>query len=151
METTSRLFRTPHQAVLGGVCNGLAQYFKIDVTIVRVAFAVGTLATHGPFGFIYLILWVALPKNDASFIEFNQNTTTDSQPLTSNSFDMKKQKNRFLGGIILILIGVLFLFEELDIIWWADFDHLWPLILVAVGGYLIFKDKIDPDGDRSEY
>ena len=150
MDTTTRLFRTPQQAVLGGVCNGIAQYFKIDVAIVRVAFAVGLIATHGPFGFVYLILWVALPKGDASFVGFNQNVTSDSQPLTSNIFDMKRQKNRFLGGIILIILGAIFLLEEFDLIWWADFDHLWPLILITIGGYLIFKEKINPTDGPTE-
>lgn len=148
METTNRLYRTPNNAVLGGVCNGLSEYFKIDVTLVRIVFAVGTFATGGPFGILYFILWIALPKVDAIF---NSYQTNDSfQPLTSNNTDMRKQKSRNLGGIILIVIGVIFLFDEFNFFWWLNFEHLWPLILVATGAYLIFKDKIDPDHDETD-
>ena len=46
--------------MIGGVCGGLAEYFDIDPTIVRVLWVVVTLM--GGAGFIaYLILWVVMP------------------------------------------------------------------------------------------
>ena len=46
---------------LGGVCGGLAAYFDIDVTLVRVIFLALLLA--GSFGFwLYLIMWIVAPK-----------------------------------------------------------------------------------------
>jgi phage shock protein PspC (stress-responsive transcriptional regulator) len=56
-----RLFRNENDKVLGGVCSGLANYFGIDVVIVRIIFVV--LAISFGFGLIsYLILWVAVPS-----------------------------------------------------------------------------------------
>lgn len=46
--------------MLGGVAAGLADYFDIDVTILRVIFAVGIVAPF-PVVIPYLILWVVMP------------------------------------------------------------------------------------------
>lgn len=39
-----------------GVCSGLADYFGIDPTIVRVIFALGTIIGFGSFILIYLAI-----------------------------------------------------------------------------------------------
>lgn len=58
--TEKRLFRDEENAVLGGVCAGIANYFGIDPVVVRIIFAIMLFAG---FGFLlYLILWVAVPK-----------------------------------------------------------------------------------------
>lgn len=56
-----RLYRDADDKVIGGVCAGFANYFSIDVVVVRIVFLVLGLFTG--FGFIlYLILWAATPK-----------------------------------------------------------------------------------------
>ncbi|MEO6489082.1 MAG: PspC domain-containing protein [Ferruginibacter sp.] len=56
-----RLFRDENSKVVGGVCSGLANYFGIDVVIVRIIFVI--LGISFGFGIIsYLILWVAVPS-----------------------------------------------------------------------------------------
>jgi phage shock protein PspC (stress-responsive transcriptional regulator) len=56
-----RLYRDADNKVLGGVCAGFANYFNIDVVVVRVVWLV--LGMFTGFGFIlYLILWAATPK-----------------------------------------------------------------------------------------
>jgi len=47
------------------VCGGLADYFNIDPTLVRIAFVVGTIASGGPFILAYLALSYAMPKEPA--------------------------------------------------------------------------------------
>lgn len=60
-ERPKRLFRDENNKVIGGVCGGLANYFGIDVVVVRIIFAV--LAVSFGFGLVsYLILWVAVPS-----------------------------------------------------------------------------------------
>lgn len=39
-----------------GVCSGIADYFNIDVTLVRVAFALGTLLGFGSAVLVYLLI-----------------------------------------------------------------------------------------------
>ncbi|MBC7325794.1 MAG: hypothetical protein H5T99_10860 [Moorella sp. (in: Bacteria)] len=53
-----------------------------------------------------------------------------------------------LGGLILMLLGLLFLAETLHIFPAGVVGRLWPLILVAVGLYLfsLHKWKMNPGG-----
>jgi phage shock protein PspC (stress-responsive transcriptional regulator) len=46
--------------MIAGVCAGLAEEFGISVTVVRLAFVLGTLAS-GMGIVIYLVLWVVMP------------------------------------------------------------------------------------------
>ncbi len=56
-----RFYRDIDNRILGGVCSGIAAYFGIDVTLVRVLTAILTIVTSGTVGLIYIILWIALP------------------------------------------------------------------------------------------
>ena len=49
--------RNMKDALLGGVCSGLADHFKIDVTLVRLAFILA-FALFGVGPLAYIILWV---------------------------------------------------------------------------------------------
>jgi len=49
---------------ISGVCAGLAEYFGIDPTLVRIAFVIGTIASGGPFILAYLILAIIMPNPD---------------------------------------------------------------------------------------
>lgn len=56
------LRRLPAAGKFGGVCAGLAEYFDIDVTLVRALFAVGSFFSGVVPGLIlYLILVAVLP------------------------------------------------------------------------------------------
>lgn len=56
-----RLVRTNHDRLLGGVCGGLAQYFGIDSTVVRLIFVLSALILNIFNPLIYVILWVIMP------------------------------------------------------------------------------------------
>ena len=47
---TERLYRSVREKMLGGVCGGLADYFSVDVTLVRLIVLVATFA--GGVGFL---------------------------------------------------------------------------------------------------
>jgi phage shock protein C len=56
-----RLVRIEEGRMIAGVCTGLARYFNIDATLVRIIFAV--LALFGLGGVVlYLILWLIMPQ-----------------------------------------------------------------------------------------
>ncbi|MBO6516041.1 MAG: DUF2807 domain-containing protein [Bacteroidia bacterium] len=56
-----RLFRDTDDQRVGGVCSGLAQYFDVDVTTLRILWVVSVLVFG--FGFwLYIILWAVLPE-----------------------------------------------------------------------------------------
>jgi phage shock protein PspC (stress-responsive transcriptional regulator) len=60
-EPRGSLYRNANDKVLGGVCGGLANYLRIDPTIVRVLFAIITLGGFGSGVLLYIILWIVLP------------------------------------------------------------------------------------------
>lgn len=58
-----RLVRLRTDRMIGGVCSGLASYFNLDVTLVRVIALVAALCgTAGIWA--YLILWICVPQED---------------------------------------------------------------------------------------
>ena len=58
---TRKLYRSKSNRQLAGVCGGLAQYFNLDATLVRVLFIL--LAVLGGSGLVlYLAMWIIVPK-----------------------------------------------------------------------------------------
>lgn len=47
---------------IAGVCGGLAEYFRIDPTLVRIAFVIGLISTNAVFLVAYLLLSFVMPK-----------------------------------------------------------------------------------------
>jgi phage shock protein C len=61
MAQTRKLYRSRTNRKLAGICGGLAQYFNLDATLMRVLFVV--LAVLGGSGLvIYLVMWIIVPN-----------------------------------------------------------------------------------------
>jgi phage shock protein C len=57
-----KLYRSTSQRMLGGVCGGLAEYFDIDVSLVRLSFvALCLISAVLPMTLFYLIAWIVVP------------------------------------------------------------------------------------------
>jgi phage shock protein PspC (stress-responsive transcriptional regulator) len=64
-DAIKRLYRDSDDAVLGGVCSGIAYYFGIDPVWLRLAFVIALfLAGSGPL--LYIILWIVIPKANST-------------------------------------------------------------------------------------
>ena len=63
---TKRLFRDTDNAVVAGVAAGLAQYFGVDVPLVRILFIIATVATFGWGILLYIALWLLVPEAKTS-------------------------------------------------------------------------------------
>lgn len=141
-----RLYRSNTDRMLGGVCGGLGQYLGIDPTLVRVFFVLLALA-NGIGVLIYLVMWVIVPLE-------GQGEATSDQTIRSGA-DEIAERARALGGnlgtsnqgaavligAILIALGLIFLLQNLNIVWlqWLSFGILWPLLLIAAGLALIWR------------
>jgi len=56
-----RLYRSSRERILGGVSGGLAEYFDVDVTLIRLAWIL--LALAGGTGLLaYIIAWIIIPE-----------------------------------------------------------------------------------------
>jgi phage shock protein PspC (stress-responsive transcriptional regulator) len=55
-----KLYRIPYRGVIAGVCAGLAEYFNVDVLLVRMIFILALI--YFGVGIVpYLILWLVMP------------------------------------------------------------------------------------------
>lgn len=75
---SKRLQRSRSDRQIAGVCGGLAEYFQIDPTIVRLAFVVATLM-GGPGLILYIILALVLPEAGDEKPK-NVTVTSDDEP-----------------------------------------------------------------------
>ena len=88
-----RLFRDTGTGKVAGVAAGLAAYFSIDVTLVRVILLAGLFA--GGFTFLlYIILWIVLPE--AKTVSDKLRMRGDA--ITLESFDSSARSNDFADG-----------------------------------------------------
>ena len=61
---TKKLTRSANK-VLAGVCGGIAEYFEIDPTLVRVAYAALTVFSAGfPGVLLYIIMLILMPQGN---------------------------------------------------------------------------------------
>jgi phage shock protein C len=61
-----RLYRSLSQKMIGGVCGGLAEYFDIDVSLVRLAFVgIAIISAFIPMLVFYVIAWIVIPVEPA--------------------------------------------------------------------------------------
>lgn len=59
------LRRSMHNRQIAGVCSGIAEYFGLDPTVVRVCYVLlSILSVAFPGMLVYLILWVLIPERD---------------------------------------------------------------------------------------
>ncbi|GAB3868086.1 hypothetical protein GCM10028824_12020 [Hymenobacter segetis] len=88
-----RLFRDTGTGKIAGVSAGLAAYFNIDVTLVRVIMLAGLFA--GGFTLLlYIILWIVLPE--AKTVSDKLRMRGDA--ITLESFDSSARNNAFADG-----------------------------------------------------
>ena len=57
-----KLYRSRDNRMIGGVAAGLAEYFDIDATIVRLAFVFFGLAGIGGGALVYIIMMLVVPE-----------------------------------------------------------------------------------------
>lgn len=57
-----KLVRSKKDKKIAGVCSGIAQFFKIDPTVVRVIFVFLALPGGFPGIIPYILLWIIIPE-----------------------------------------------------------------------------------------
>ncbi|MBA3828208.1 MAG: PspC domain-containing protein [Taibaiella sp.] len=91
-----RLYRNPQDKILGGVCSGMASYFDIDPTVVRLIFALMIFGVG--IGFIaYIIAWAVVPvaRTPEELSAMHGGTPMDFHSITSNvGEELKDVKKR---------------------------------------------------------
>jgi len=154
-----RLCRSQTDRMIWGVCGGLAKYFDIDPTIVRVIMVLLIFANG--LGFLaYIILAIVVPvegsKSDIREVVAgedsgdiktipeepgnNQQSTLSGRPGETNQAAIDN-RNRYFLGFVLIIVGIFFLLGNLGGFWWWSWWFMWPLVIIAIGLLIIFTGR----------
>ncbi|MGZ6643111.1 MAG: PspC domain-containing protein [Solirubrobacteraceae bacterium] len=122
-----RLHRSQRERVIAGVCGGIAEYFRIDPVIVRVA-AVALVFAGGAGALLYLAAILLVPREG----EEGQPGQTPGRALT-------------IAGVIVLAIAVGGLFSFRGPGGW----FVLPAVLLAIGGLFAWQlaSGERPDGD----
>ena len=154
---TKKLTRNTSDKMVAGVASGLAQYFQLDVTWVRIAFALAAFFGGGGI-WIYIIMWIAVPEEAYNPFQYTDYRVNPDEPNpTYNSFEKPKNNVNLslIGGTILIGLGAYFLLEEFNIIPnWFSISKLWPLVIIGIGLSILLKKPTESSKkpfDTSEF
>lgn len=150
-----KLYRSRTDSMIGGVCGGLAEYFDIDPAIVRLA-AVLLVFAGGSAIIAYILAWIIIPQKPFVLEEGPQAEGEEGEVSppreeklgkVTDKIDQKLEalhrgepgKGKLWLGIILVLLGVIFLLNNIYIWSWFDFDRLWPIALIIIGIIVLSK------------
>lgn len=134
--------------MVGGVCGGLGEYFGIDPVIFRIIFVVLAIG-QGMGVLLYIILMLVIPQEPKEGEQeaqgFGKKVEAAAQEIkTSAQTIADKAKKSGDGGrtilaLVIIGVGVVALLQQFFAFRWLGWGTLWPLVLVALGLFIILK------------
>lgn len=124
-ENVKKMFRDPESRVLGGVGSGLAAYFGIDVTIIRLLFVVSVFFSFGATLLLYIILWIITPE--AKSITEKMQMQGEPVTLSNIQHSIKKSLSDEKGEESALAKVLLFPFRLLAVIFEALGKALGPI------------------------
>jgi phage shock protein C len=141
--TRKKLYRSRENAMIGGVCAGLAEYFDIDPSLVRLATVL--LVFPGGLSFwAYIVAWIIIPHKPLSRSVPSDVSPSEAEPAqatgeTPTEVRENNDKTKYVAGIILIVLGIFFLLNSFNVFVWFSFFKLWPIILIIIGAVILIK------------
>ena len=151
--SSRRLYRAGKDYVFGGVCAGIADYFAIDVTLLRILWLVLTLI-NGIGAVVYVICLILIPKNPE-----HEKLPPEQRTRIGNT-------SLYVGvGIVafgvMLTLNNLFRFFFWNFDWWffqfpwLHWKIVWPILLILFGLWFIFRsnsanDEAEPTFDSKK-
>ncbi|GIV97551.1 MAG: hypothetical protein KatS3mg057_2208 [Herpetosiphonaceae bacterium] len=152
MQTTlqPRLTRSSQDRIIAGVAGGLARYFEIDSTLMRLIMVVLFLAGVGLI--IYPVLWLIMPRDNrmqAQGIQPGPGARFDpmtGEPLQQNnvvqgiqqSGRLRSPSDRQRFGVVLMGLGT-FIMADLMFPWASHL--IFPTLLIGAGLVLVGRSR----------
>ena len=130
------LRRDPEHGIVAGVCEGIGRRLDLDPLLLRIVFGATTFAS-GLGVVAYLLAWWLLPvegvEPSAAVAAAEQRSARNRRAALEVSF-----------GVGFLVIAILLTFRELGL----PFSDVltWPLVLVAAGGALIWRQSVGRPG-----
>lgn len=162
-----RLYRTEQDKMVFGVAGGLADYFDIDVSLVRLGWVLVCIASAGLGVLAYIAMTVVTPtyfqlygveeNGDEAPDDAGDETEGDGDDAeATNAADSVPARRRrplprkrrrvrresggagMVFGIIFVVIGGIALMGSLNIFDFLRFGQLWPVLIIAFGGLILW-------------
>jgi phage shock protein C len=135
-----RLYRCRHDRKIAGVASGVAEYFDLDPTVVRVAWFLSIF--FGGLGiFVYIVMALIVPLEPMSDISATEAAGAGADPAAiayAGHRHAPRQPGRwslFFGGA-LILLGALALVDAV-LPAWESWRYLGPAFIIGLGAILV--------------
>ena len=130
--TKPALHRDQERRVIAGVCAGIAHRLDLDPIVVRIVF-IAAAAAGGAGLFLYALGWLVMPAGEQA-----------AGPVKRTSADRGGRGSVEVAlGVALLLLSALLALRALDV-WFPD-AIVWPLVLVAGGGALLWRQSATRD------
>ncbi len=127
-----KLYRSRKDAMVAGVCGGLAEYIGVDSAIVRLVFAV-TVVMGGIGVLAYFLAWIIIPEGSNSG-EFEYDNSE-----TRHHMELSGDRLRMVVGLGFVGLGVLVLINRF--VPWFTFEVFFPAVLIMIGALILMKGK----------
>lgn len=124
-----KLQRDTQHKVIGGVCAGLANYFGMDATLLRLLLAFMILFAGTGF-WLYIILWIVMPAGRYEPSSDGVETFVAETPQ-----EPKKHRGSMILGLTFIGLGALGLLHRF--VPEFNWQMIWPIALIVLGLVLI--------------
>ncbi|HEX6512387.1 MAG TPA: PspC domain-containing protein [Chloroflexota bacterium] len=159
-----RLTRSSRERMWAGVAGGLAEYFDVDATLMRLMWLVATVVTGGLFVAVYFVMWVIMPlDSDLPATGFSEAATPTSAPgsVAADAAGWEQPSGEPTGwgrhdywydysyhhharrkrsaGIVLIVLGLLFLSSQIGLFRWINWGVAWAVVLIVLGMALLMR------------
>ncbi len=152
---TKKLYRSRDERIIGGVCGGIADYFVIDPTLIRIIFLVLGFGMGSGF-LIYLLLLLLVPLEPLAGHEPHASSVDHLAEQAKNAVEkmagkaeeafLHKEKKpprdgaRTIFGLIMVLVGIAVFVNIFAPIPHMAWRILWPLLLIVLGVAVITKE-----------
>jgi phage shock protein PspC (stress-responsive transcriptional regulator) len=139
---SGRLERSRTNRVIGGVCGGLGEYLDIDATFVRAVMVILGFGGIGILIYIALLILMPQPGEAVPFVRPAGDATAPLDPTIppgppAVADPATFERRRSALGALLVAVGAIFLLGNLGLFRGLDWKYIWPLVVIALGVYLI--------------
>ena len=131
------LKRNQDDTWLFGVASGLADYFGVDATVVRMIFIITAVLGFGSTLLVYLLLAILIPERVKESGAADPSASLEKYRYRTSGDTLLVSRRRQLAGWIVVALGAVLLAANFGWFSWFSFGRFWPLILIAFGIALI--------------
>lgn len=150
-QETKKLHRSKTEKVIAGVAGGLGEYFGVDPVLFRILF-VFLILWGGSGALFYLILMLIIPGEGGqsakeTIKEAADNLKDKAQEaagqIKEEMQEIQKQSwwssRRHVLGVFIMLVGLIFLLNQLFPIKFLKFNFVWPIVVILIGFFVILR------------